>query len=131
MEASEVASDDQVVSFASMWRNHYLKRCDYSSDFNGLMRFLYAKHYMSTAVAESSCLAQPLCEESVDVDLLLKERVACGLTCTGVSFSRAHDGDLLGRFSQASVPRKFISGSMVTLTRTTVDECYKDRLTIK
>ena len=54
--------------YTSMWRQHTLKRLDYAPDYNGFLRFLYPRHFMSTAVAESSCLSLPLCEDSVDED---------------------------------------------------------------
>ena len=42
----ENASDDQSCLFASMWKEHTLKRSEYYPDFKGLLRFLYAKHFM-------------------------------------------------------------------------------------
>ena len=114
VQSSFDASDDCV--FTSMWREHPLKRTDYPSDLNGLMRFIYAKQFMSTAVAESCCFALPLCEEAVDEDLLLQQRLASGVTSSGVSFSCSQSGDLLGRSSCASVPRRFTEGAKVTLT---------------
>ena len=71
---NEGTSDELL--YTSMWREHNLKRSDYASDYNGLLRFLYARHFMSTAVAESSCLSLPLCEESVDEDL--NSEATCG-----------------------------------------------------
>ena len=114
-----------------MWREHNLKRSDYSSDLNGLLRFLYAQHFMSTAFPESCCLALLLCEELVDEDLLVKQRLASGLISIGVSFSCIRSGDLLGRSSRASAPSTFTPGAKVTFARTTLDECHKDSLTIK
>ena len=126
VQSSSDASDDLSCVFTSMWREHTLKRTDYPPDLNGLIRFMYAKQFMSTAVAESRCFALPLCEESVGDDLLLQQRLANGMTFSGVSFSRSKSGDLLGRSSRASVPRMFTENAKVTLTRTTLEECYKE-----
>ena len=82
----EVDSEDVTCVFNSMFKEHTLDRSAYSSDFRGLIRFLYAKHYMRTAVAESSCIALPLCEEAIDEDLLLDYRLANGFTTLDVSF---------------------------------------------
>jgi hypothetical protein len=107
VEPSEDASDEQSFLFTSMWREHKLKRSAYSSDLNGLLRFLYAKRFMSTAVAESCCLAFPLCEESVDEDLVLKQRLASGLTSIGVSFSLRQRSEHSRHTGRRTPPQQF------------------------
>ena len=106
----EVDSEDNTCVFNSMFKEHTLERSDYSSDFRGLIRFLYAKHFMKTAAAESFCMALPLCDEAIDEDVILDHRLANGFTMLGVSFDLAKNRYLVGTSSIWQFPKRFFSG---------------------
>ena len=127
----EVDSENETCVFNSMFKEHTLERSDYSSDFRGLIRFLYAKHFMRTAAAESSCIALPLCDEAIDEDVILDHRLANGFTMLDVSFDLATNGYLVGTSSIWQFPKRFSPGNKVTFTRSILSECFKETLTIK
>ena len=104
----EVDPEDDTCVFNSMFKEHTLERSDYSSDFRGLIRFLYAKHFMSTAAAESSCIALPFCDEAIDEDVILDHRLANGFTMMEVSFDLAKNGYLVGTSPIWQFPRDIL-----------------------
>ena len=104
----EVDPEDDTCVFNSMFKEHTLERSDYSSDFRGLIRFLYAKHFMRTAAAESSCIALPFCDEAIDEDVILDHRLANGFTMMEVSFDLAKNGYLVGTSPIWQFPRDIL-----------------------
>ena len=103
----EVDPEDDTCVFNSMFKEHILERSDYSPDFTGLIRFLYAKHLMRTAAAESSCIALPLCDEAIGEDVILDHRLANGFTMLEVSFDLVENGYLMGTSSIWQFPKRF------------------------